>query len=478
MTEIPRTTTHEWKGDFLHKRSLCLDGENRSHFEIERDPEEDEDIMSVLSRAYEVEYDRWAYQIEPLQRECRSLWSLTEIVLGEGLRAMAHLQLVDYTRSSVYPYLTDPDAHSLAVLAATASLPQALSLLGFMADRLSRKPRFSIHVPPKGVAFFEMIFQLPFLVFRTVSLVDVSNGPSLEGRSSCTDLSFLAFDSDFDRRGARRTEYPPLCESTFSCFIHGWDVARWTAYGLFDTYFDKLDCKESATQYFEDSRASEPYFTGDPLTFAQEDLNMPVSCPRHYFLRVLESRMVRVRDEWGKVVSEVLEMVQVGKARCHVAFQPLRLGTPNSDVLSKAIEDWQHSFRQIEQWNIQTRDLLIRLMRALEKTVASWKAFGSKDIKYLYQEGSVANIGPDALQTLTSVEDLVSELDSFRNELHHQVEVFEKGSMQEPEQHIRDVRSVPDACGSNLAMTDILCPVSYNTGWQGGVNITGPTEAF
>jgi hypothetical protein len=91
--------------------------------------------------------------------------------------------------------------------------------------------------------------------------------------------------------------------------IHGYDYARWTAYGLFDTDFDEPDCRESATQYLEDSVLG---FAGDPLTFAQEDLDIPVACPRHYFLRVLLVRMIRVRDEWGNVITEVIEMMQIG----------------------------------------------------------------------------------------------------------------------------------------------------------------------
>ncbi|KAK8038908.1 hypothetical protein PG993_007319 [Apiospora rasikravindrae] len=476
-----------WNDEFQCKRSICLDEENLSYFEAERNPIEDEDIMDVLSRAYEVESDRWAYQLEPLQRLCEGLKldMLTLATLdmeepvalvfdrdGSGRRPMSNGPLTagelysllriprfgvvaaplaiegecDISDALQIPcrvqaeqriiYLADPDAHSLCVLAATASLQQVLPLLEFMAERLSSNPKFSIRLPPKGVAVFEMMFQLPFLVFRAVSSDDDSKGP-LDGRSSCTDLSFLTFDSDFNGRNAE-TESHFLCQSTFSCFIHGWDFARWTAYGLFDTYFDKPNCRESAMQYFEDSKKTEPDFAGDPLTLAQEDLNKPVACPRHYFLRVLLSRMIRVRDEWGKVVKEVLEMMQIGQARCQVAFQPFRPDTTNTDLLLAAIDERQEKLTQVYQWNIKTRSLLIRLKRLLEKTVGSWQFFVLKDTRYLYQQGSPANVEPEAIRTLHSIDDLVSELECLHDELHHQVELFEKGCMQEYEQHSRD----------------------------------------
>ena len=149
---------------------------------------------------------------------------------------------------------------------------------------------------------------MPFLVFRTVPSVVDAKGLS-KGRTICTDLAFLTFDSVFNGRSASSTEIPILCEATFSCFIHGYDSDRWTAYGLFDTDFDEPECRESASQYFEDSSSG---FAGDPLTLAKEDLDKPVACPRHYFLRILHARMVRVSDEWRKVVTEVLEMMQIG----------------------------------------------------------------------------------------------------------------------------------------------------------------------
>ncbi|KAK7948546.1 uncharacterized protein PG986_009432 [Apiospora aurea] len=545
----PHRSLCRWKDEFLSRRSICLDEENRSFFEAVRNPNEDEDIMDVLSGAYEVEYDRWAYKMEPLQRLCAGLKLdlFTSTTLereapvalvfdrdGSGRRPLRHGPLTagglyrvlcrqrfgvamdplateqeecDISDALPIPcavqaeqriiYLTDPDARSLSVLAATASLPQALPLLEFMAERLSSNPSFSIRVPPKGVAVFEMSFQLPFLVFRSVPSDDESRGP-LEGRSSCTNLSFLTFNSDFDGQSGE-TESHFLCQSTFSCFVHGWDFARWTAYGLFDTYFDKTDCRECATQYIEDSKASNPYFAGDPLTYAQEDLNRPITCPRHYFLRVLQTRIIRVGDEWGKVVSEVLEMVGIGEvffwrtqflegsislgrgsmfslskqvtrltvslqqARCQVAFQPFRPDTTNTDMLLTAIDERQVKLTQAYQWNIRARSLLIRLKRLLEKTVKSWQSFVSKDIEYLYQEGSHANVGPGAIQTLHSIKRVVDELESLHDELHHQVEVFEKGCMQEYEQHSRDARLT---CG----------PVSYVPSWTGRKNGTGAAE--
>ncbi|KAK7977852.1 hypothetical protein PG988_005342 [Apiospora saccharicola] len=410
-----RPALYRWKDDFIHRRQLCLDAENRSYFtqESERNEDDDEEIMSVLSKAYEDKYERWAYRLKLLQELCAGLKlrMLRQISLdmGEpvalvfdrdasGRRplsngpltagrlykvlsmprfdvAMAPLAIeedeCDISDALLIPcraqadqriiYLTDPNAHSLAVLAATASLPQALPLAGFMADRLSSKPRFSISVSPKGVPVYQMQFQLPFPVFRNRRSEDVANEPS-GARSRYTDLAFLTFDLASNGWDASGQEHA-LCEAMFSCFIHGYDSTRWTAYGLFDTYFDEPDSRESAMRYHEESTSA---FAGDPLALAKEDLDTPVACPRHYFLRVLHVRMVRVQDEWWKVVTEVLSMVQIGT-------------------------------------------------------------------------GSLNNIGPDAVETLVSIDNSISGLDCLRDDLLHELELLDRGFVQEHEQHTGDL---------------------------------------
>ncbi|KAK6824874.1 hypothetical protein PG987_012368 [Apiospora arundinis] len=139
--------------------------------------------------------------------------------------------------------------------------------------------------------------------------------------------------------------------------------------------------------------------------------------------------MVRVRDELGKVIAEVLKKMRAG---------PFRPNTTDGDLLLKAIEVRQDKLNQVHQLNIKTRSLLITLTRRLEKTVDAWQMFASKDARYLYQQGSLVNIGDDAIQTLQSIDELFRELGCWRDELRHQVDVFEKDCMQEYEQHNRD----------------------------------------
>lgn len=104
-------------------------------------------------------------------------------------------------------------------------------------------------------------------------------------------------------------------------------------------------------------------------------------------------------------------------------------------------EERGSKLRQIDQWNTETKTLLMRLVRLLYKTVASWQLFVSKDARYLHQTGSLTNIGPDAVRTLVGIHDLIVDLDRLHDELCHQLDVFEKGCVHEHEQHSRDVRS-------------------------------------
>ncbi|KAK6845418.1 hypothetical protein PG995_015528 [Apiospora arundinis] len=375
LFESLRPVLFKWNEEFLRRRPLSLNGEKVSYFQAESENNsiDDEDIMSVLSRGYEVELDRWAYKMEPLQELCAGLKlsTLTSNTLdretlvamvfdrdysGQMLPNSGPLTLDGLHKTLSTPrfgvvtgpraiqadqriiYLTDPDRHSLAVLAATAPLSHALPLFEFMADHLPSEPRFSISVPPKGVAVFSMIFHLPFLVFRTASSVDDVKGP-IEGRSNFTNL------------------------------------------------------------------------------------------------------VVQVRDEWEKVIFEVLQMMKAGQKQCQALFQKFRPDTTDDDLLLKAIEARQDKLNSVNQLHIKTRSLLITLRRRLENIVDAWQMFASKDARYLYQPDSPVNVGDDAIQTLHSIYGLFSELGCWRDELHHQVEIFEKDCMQEYEQHNRDLQT-------------------------------------
>lgn len=79
-----RPMLYRWNDEFLCRRMLCLDEENRSYLkdDAERSPNEHEDIMTVLSRAYE-DSERWAYGMKPLQKLCQGikLEKLTSTIL-------------------------------------------------------------------------------------------------------------------------------------------------------------------------------------------------------------------------------------------------------------------------------------------------------------------------------------------------------------------------------------------------------------
>ncbi|KAK8025946.1 hypothetical protein PG990_003769 [Apiospora arundinis] len=127
--------------------------------------------------------------------------------------------------------------------------------------------------------------------------------------------------------------------------------------------------------------------------------------------------------------------------QCQALFQKFRPDTTDDDLLLKAIEARQDKLNSVNQLHIKTRSLLITLRRRLENIVDAWQMFASKDARYLYQPDSPVNVGDDAIQTLHSIYGLFGELGCWRDELHHQVEIFEKDCMQEYEQHNRDLQT-------------------------------------
>lgn len=129
------------------------------------------------------------------------------------------------------------------------------------------------------------------------------------------------------------------------------------------------------------------------------------------------------------------------KEQCKAEYKLFQRPNTSPNSASKVAEERGSKLRQIDQWNTETIDLLMRLRRLLYKTVASWQLFVSKDARYLYQTGSLTNIGPDAVQTLVGIHDMIADLDRLHDELCHQLGVFKEGCVHEHEQHSRDVRS-------------------------------------
>jgi hypothetical protein len=230
-------------------------------------------------------------------------------------------------------FVADPDPETLSTLAATASTRQALDLIHFMADYLVKKASIAVNIPvsyllphalttitdpmqSQGPSSYALTFHVPFLVYRNTRNFDrrVCCRESAKPLREAESMSYMRWDAA-PNEGAPKSDlsngddYGFLYEAQFSAMICGRDSERWIAYGLFDTYYEDPDLRETARFWVRDS---EDGHTGDPLTLLHDDPGRVNICPREKFLRVLETRLSRIKDEWHKVVEVVVQRIEAG----------------------------------------------------------------------------------------------------------------------------------------------------------------------
>ena len=154
---------------------------------------------------------------------------------------------------------------------------------------------------PSDVKGFQLSFHLPYLAWRQTSKPSVDTRLGADGQPlrSTTDMGFLRALS-----GQSRTY---THEAQMSCMIVGVDNRHWTAYGFFDTYHDGGESKHDVLSY----QSTQGGVMMDPLTCGRFMTENPVWDAREYFLRVMESCVHEVKEEWQNVGRQVLKALKL-----------------------------------------------------------------------------------------------------------------------------------------------------------------------
>jgi hypothetical protein len=88
--------------------------------------------------------------------------------------------------------------------------------------------------------------------------------------------------------------------------IVGVDNRHWTAYGFFDTYHDGGESRHDIQSY----QPAKGGFIMDPLTGGRHAADSPIWTAREYFLRVMESCVQEVKEEWKNVGQQLLKIMK------------------------------------------------------------------------------------------------------------------------------------------------------------------------
>jgi hypothetical protein len=139
-------------------------------------------------------------------------------------------------------------------------------------------------------------FHIPFFALRKAPR---SDGSALPGRGkrrrSWEDINLLTPE----KAGSENQESYRLHKTQISFVIHGSDEWNWTAWAFEDTDHELDESDGMATDAGEGN--SEAQLVEDPIAYGL-DANKPIWRPREYFIKALEIRIKKVREEWDEVV--------------------------------------------------------------------------------------------------------------------------------------------------------------------------------
>lgn len=159
---------------------------------------------------------------------------------------------------------------------------------------------------PLGFKTFALEFHLPFYAWRQSEGVIRDERPKRNGKPlrRSRELTFLEMALPIEPVSDLRD---CIYEVQISGLVTGVDNWSWTAYTFVDTYYKGLDNSESVESYVD--RQMDGYGP-DPLTAGRYPNDRPVWRPREYFLRVFESRVDQVKQEWYNTVSTLLQQTE------------------------------------------------------------------------------------------------------------------------------------------------------------------------
>ncbi|KAL2140153.1 hypothetical protein VTI28DRAFT_4202 [Corynascus sepedonium] len=312
---------------------------------------------------------------------------LTSSQLYEALASRAVPQLIDTeskdddkSGKKRLIYLTNLDPASTLALAATASERQTFPLRMFLYKHLSFQSGTEVKLQSSGQQGFHLSFHLPFVAWRqdvqifTDSRRGGHGGPLRQSR----DIGSLTTSI------RRFRTY--IHEAQFSCLIVGVHNRHWTAYGAFDTYYDGGESKYDVRSY----QTTQGGAVMDPLTCGHHMADNSVVDAREYFLRVMESCVLEVKEEWENTGRQIMK-----------ALKP----HPMTDAS-----------RRTQRLAHQAIQLLEQLTRSLDATVLAWERFKETDLAYF-------DLDKDATTTtIRNIDDSIRGLSALLSTLQHQTD--------------------------------------------------------
>ncbi|KAI8632742.1 hypothetical protein F5Y19DRAFT_418791 [Xylariaceae sp. FL1651] len=434
-------TLHQWDGEFFIDRPTCPEDENTPYVDVLQrmtDPVSDEeDVIDLfmtgadthqterikefcyssktrnLSKAPTFECGQRADRIAFLRDSDRNGGHQAHfkcLTSEELLRALSQPRFSIDTKSPTdkeaklttqrpdaeqrYIYIRDLDSSSVYALAATASKSQSAVLQGFIYDYLMSNAHIGVNISSEGFRKFAIQFHLPFYVFRRSPVPRIDP----RGLRQATDVSFLF---QFDQG-----EKTYIYESKVSCAISGFDEYQWVAYLFTDHYYEKLNpLAPVESEGHED-------IIGDPLTANRENFCQAVNKPREYFLKVLQARILKIKEEWSTLI---YEMERAINKRLHFDST---LGYVDSHYRSD-------SYEELDKWVSRTSVLTCTLIRTLDKLIGAWRTFSSGGVNYFHQNNAVWSVEERSRKDLVAIAGDFGELSSLAERLKFIVENLE-----------------------------------------------------
>ncbi|KAK2756064.1 hypothetical protein CKAH01_17197 [Colletotrichum kahawae] len=196
-----------------------------------------------------------------------------------------------------------------------------------------------------------------------------------------------------------------------------WNIEKWTAIALVDTYFDEADENNVSTLPFyiredgkDEAEDMDPFSIGDLTAdkFWAKD-------PREYFPLVIRYRAQRITEEWDNTCAN-LEC----RVRDYLKGYPLPLIRRHSSLANE--EGDFKVVKDCETWVNQTSRLLTRLMNMLEESVKSWYRFLEDIDRMTYQTSEemaskIHGSFSDIAEAVEATEEIAGRLKSLEREI-------------------------------------------------------------
>jgi hypothetical protein len=148
-----------------------------------------------------------------------------------------------------------------------------------------------------------MEFHLPFFALRGVTTPDDTTPKPNPKSLRCWDSITIMTREKWIPEAQHNYR---LCRAKISCVVHGLDEWQWTTWAFEDTEYEMgvNDHMSNHNGASGDEKTTCDAFKEDPITCGL-DADMPIWKPRQYFLKAFEVRIIKVREEWDRLVHKL-----------------------------------------------------------------------------------------------------------------------------------------------------------------------------